>query len=490
MKICIHHYFEALDNNYVLICTSNSLEKKAINERIEHRRELAVGIDSLGCCIGLINSRFVIHLSGESGFGRTKSVGRLVIHFINTAAIPKPAFVVLSGFCWGNPTKVGVDNIIISSDIISLNSDAYFQDKTEYKGSKFTSTISAEFLKGSIDSELAVVGELASLETLMASSDKRDNILDRYPSILGGEMEAFSFVPSLDSIPWLIVKAVSDFAGDDFERDGQNIAAKNAAVMVQSIIGLYVSEKHINLSTTSSDQLFLVDSLFGKSIKVTHNEVNPSNLNDYLESLGSLIKYKLSYYLIGDEYGAVFVKHFCSLILEVAQNAFKHGAATEVTITFEKERIFIQDNGNDYELSNLLGAKGGASSWSKVKSNYVDTDIVSYSFNKKKHKFNLLKLNEDIDRVIRDCTAKIATGRIGNGWGNNGVLSFSDTCEAVYVDDRKINMLSTRYSVIEDVRAIIDAGKIVFVSVSDNEDAEGYKALGFSPEKVKIMVHS
>ena len=63
MKIQITDYYDVLNENYVLICTSNSLEKDAVNRLLSNRRELEVDMNTSGCSIGLLSNRFVIHLS-------------------------------------------------------------------------------------------------------------------------------------------------------------------------------------------------------------------------------------------------------------------------------------------------------------------------------------------------------------------------------------------------------------------------------------------
>lgn len=100
MNIKLQSYFDALNNNYVLICTSNVNEKKAVNKIILHRCELVTNMTSLGCSIGLINGKFVIHLTGESGIEANISISRLIIEFIKRESNPNPRLILLSGFCW------------------------------------------------------------------------------------------------------------------------------------------------------------------------------------------------------------------------------------------------------------------------------------------------------------------------------------------------------------------------------------------------------
>lgn len=488
MNIKLQSYFDALNNNYVLICTSNVNEKKAVNKIILHRCELVTNMTSLGCSIGLINGKFVIHLTGESGIEANISISRLIIEFIKRESNPNPRLILLSGFCWGNPKKVNKNDIIVSSDIISLNSDSYFQNEKKYKSTPYASSINAKFIENKIEN--VIPGTMVSLESLIAKTSKRDEIIDMYPHILGGEMEAFGFVPSIGSIPWAVVKAISDFADDQFNRNSQEIAASKAADVVKEMIDIYQSEGYFRLNSTSSECLSLVNSLYGNEIKITDKEVNSANLNDYIDNLSPLIQYKLGYYLTGDQYGDDFLKYFCYLILETTQNSFKHGGATKVTINFGEKSVFIQDDGKDFDLNGLIDGRGGAFSWSKFKENFIDTGHVKYCFEKKKHKFKLIKINCEITRIINNCTAKIVANKIGSGWGNSSILSYEPTCEAVYIDDRRVFIPSRRFHLVDEAKRIIESGKVVFVSVNDKENGELYNELGFGPDKLKVMIHN
>jgi nucleoside phosphorylase len=489
MKIKLQNYFEILDDNYVLICTSNKIEKDAVNKQISHRHELEVNMDTLGCSIGLMNDKFVVHLTGESGVESRIAISRLVVQYISKEVNPKPTLLVLSGFCWGNPDKVSSDNVVICSDIISLNSTSYHQDGVRYKSTPYASDINSGFIEGKIHN--VIHGTLCSLETLIAQTSKRDEIITEFPHLLGGEMEGFGFIPSLKKLPWVIVKAISDFASDDFTRERQATSARRAATTVKKLISIYESECYIKLNSTSSKNLCLTHALYGKEIKITRNEVNFNNLNDYIDGLAPLVQYKLSYYVTGDEYGDSFIRYFSYLLLETAQNSFKHGGASKCVIHFDESSLYIQDDGNDFELYGLSSNQntGGAFSWLKFKENFLDTGYVSYKFEKKKHKFKLLKINENIRRIINDCTARIVCNAIG-GWANSQILSFKDDCESVYVDDRRVFLPSRRFHLVNEVSRIIESGRVVFVSVSDSENGAIYQGLGYGPDKLKIMVHN
>ncbi|WP_053397293.1 MULTISPECIES: 5'-methylthioadenosine/S-adenosylhomocysteine nucleosidase family protein [Vibrio] len=491
MKIQITDYYDVLNENYILICTSNSVEKDAVNNLLTNRRELEVNLNTSGCSIGLLSNRFVIHLSGESGIGKVKSISRLIISFISNQKFPNPVQLILCGFCWGNPEKSKVGDTLVSSKVISLNSQKVEGDSVQFKDNVTTSSIQMDLISTDILASInnVVLGDIVSLETLYASTEKRDILLSGYSEVIGGEMEAFAFVPSMAHIPWLVVKSVSDNGDDDFNQDFQTEAAKLASNTVAKIVDICADNGLISLNTSTAENLMLVDRLLGKTIKLPIEELTPNNLNDYLNDvIGPQIEYKLNYYVTSDEYERSFVKHMCDLILEVIQNSIKYADSSKVEVTFNDKNIIIDDGGSDFELTALKGERGGATSWSRVNNNYIKEGKVEYVFQKKKHKFNLIKVNPSIRRIISNCSVAIIKDKIGSPWVSKSILSYDEKCDAVFVDDRQVKMQSRRNSLIKAVQQLLESGKVVYVAVNDNEDAEQYVRLKVQPELLKILV--
>ena len=83
MKIELNRYKTILDRKYILIATSNSKEKNAINRMITFRRNIYLEIEHKGCYIGLIEDVFVIHLTGTSGMADKPSISRIIIEFLS-----------------------------------------------------------------------------------------------------------------------------------------------------------------------------------------------------------------------------------------------------------------------------------------------------------------------------------------------------------------------------------------------------------------------
>ena len=492
MNIDIQNYCDALNENYLLIVTSNSKEKDAVNRVISNRKNITVHLSTGGCSIGLLDGMFVIHLTGTSGISTELSASRLVVEFVSRSNIPTPGIVYLVGFCWGNPAKTKIGDIVIASTIDSLNSRSINVEETVYKGTQYRSSIDLGSIAQEINREIpnSKLGELASLETLLSSTSERDKLLHLRPHLIGGEMEAFGFVPSLRQIPWIVIKSVSDFGCDNFERSNQASSATSSAFALPALNKLLKDNEFINFSISKSNELLLLDYLFGNEIRVLKSRVNSDELNDHLnDEVGVIIERKLEYYLNDNGYDRSFLRYFCDLILEVLQNSLKHSGASFASVKFYPNKIVINDDGDEYSLENLKGDEGGASSWRRIKSYGLDTNLVSYTFKKKSHYFEMSSASKELMDAVKNCTASIIPSMIGSGYGRQVALSYNKECEIIYLEDGNVRMTSRRIALIGEVKRLLDEGKKVYVKVSDNAYAEEYRmALKEYSDNLRILI--
>lgn len=90
MKIRLDNFQDTLTDNYILLLTSNSVEKDAVNKVLIPKTKIDLDLNDKGCYIGLIENNIVVHLSGTSGVTSHDSIGRLVIEFISGNEFPNP----------------------------------------------------------------------------------------------------------------------------------------------------------------------------------------------------------------------------------------------------------------------------------------------------------------------------------------------------------------------------------------------------------------
>ena len=492
MQIELNRYKAVLDRKYILIATSNSKEKDAINRMISFRRNIYLEIEHKGCYIGLIEDVFVIHLSGTSGMADKPSISRIVIEFLSKENLPRPECVLLIGFCWGNPNKTTIGSIIFSDSVLSLNSDKVENGKILYKGINLRSNLSLELLQSEITACIpkSLFGTLASKERLFSDTKQRDLLLEEFPEILGGEMEAFGFIPNVDNNNWLIIKTVSDFGDNEYNRETQVEAANVSADIIPNFISILKNHEIIFECVNDDSSKVLIDILIGNTLKIYRGNISPENLNDFLNNkIGPLIDYKLEYFLTGAEYDDFFVYYFCNLLLEMTQNSFRYGHATEVEISFSSSSIIFSDNGDFFDVSQITGDKGGADAWRNVKSNFLEKDFVDFEIKKKKICFNLKMIDLDLQKIIKECSVSIKRGTIGSPYESKSILEYNNECSSVFVNDIANRMSSRRLTIIHEVKKLLENGLKVYVIVRSESEAEKYRSfLSDHEENLKMII--
>lgn len=500
----IRSFKTALDGNYVLILTSSSVEKGAVRQVLGKARPVAAGRETTGCGIGLLDDRMVLHVSGRGGASDTQSVGRIVSDILADPTSPRPCLIVLTGYCWGNPAKVHTGDVIISTEVVSLNRTKAEASGTVPVPTRHVSPVSVdEFLLQAVGERLCSdgitisTGVLASLETLYKSGTARDQLIGQYPDLLGGEMEAFHFLPGCSDIPWVVVKAVSDDGGDSVTRNAQPNAAAQAASVLRPLVSLLQDEELIPRARTSPEVESLRDTLIGDSILVDAQTLRAESLNDYLnDTIGPLLDSKLRRYGSEIEFGPRFPVMLCDLILEVMQNALRHGRAAKAEVMFNDAAVTLLDDGRPFELGSISGERGGAMAWQKFKNEFLDSgDVeirpeVAKKPYRNKYTFRLIKHHKMLRHAMERCAAAIIEGRIGAPMGPGEVLQVRDDCEVVYFDAKNLRMSSRRLEIASAVRAMVQEGRRVFVGCSSLEDVFFFKGRfeGINADMVTVFV--
>lgn len=474
MKIKLENFKDKLSNNYFLLITSNSVEKEAVNEVLTSKIKVDIDLNCKGCYIGLFDSNIIIHLSGTSGVASEDSISRLVLEFICSNQFPKPLAVLMVGFCWGNPNNTTLGQTIIANIVYSLNSSTIKDNRLLFKQNIFQSKFKNDFLSAD-----CINGAIVSLETLIADDEYRNLITNQFPTILGGEMEGFGFIPTLDSkeIPWLIIKTISDFANNQFNRETQKECAKSSARLIPKLI----DELKVELEYKNLDEQLehLKNIIKGNSIHIKRNEFTEETLNDFLNDvIGPVLESKLQeyFYAVDNTGDSTFVRYFCDIILELSQNSFKHGESTEFDISFHTKTIILQDNGKDYDISQINGVRGGATAWKKIYDNFIQNGLVRYSHTKPNiYKFHLENIKEYLANLRAKCSVRIRPGTVGAIQSRYQILEYDTSCTSVYLKDSYNRMSSRRLSIIEEVRSLLEQGITVYLSVQNEYEAKEYQ---------------
>ncbi|CAB3745483.1 hypothetical protein LMG24238_07619 [Paraburkholderia sediminicola] len=497
----------ALQNNFIFILTSNSKEKGAVNEIIKYRKSVPCAFPSHGLYIGFLGDRPVVHLSGTSGISEKDSISRIATQFLSDSNLPSPCLVILVGFCWGRPDLTKIGDVLVSREILSLNYSISAAKASKRRPSPFKSSLlfSDELQEELVKTEAArrdiVVhcGPLASLETLLTDDVARNEILEYRMDTVGGEMEAFGFVPSCQ-LPWIVVKAVSDFGDSDFSRKSQADAARAAASFIEPLTDILVKFDALPAPRRTSEVAALEDLLVGATLRIEVDDQILINLNTFLNDIiGPRVDFKLSQYCSAHEYGSSFARHFCDLLLEVTQNSILHGKSKFVDLKFSAEKIEIIDEGGEFDLENLphqSNGRGGTKAWQRTLDEYISKNLIEYKFIRRKninqYTFSLIKSLAILIEAKKHCTASFTPDAFNIIMPSKDVFVFDEKCSGVYINVSSIRMSSRRIRIFNAVKELLDEGKYVLIACNDQKEVEelAEELIGLKGENLKIFVDS
>lgn len=462
MNVHLINYSGVLSSAYGLVLTANAIEKAAVEKVLATKAKADLQRRTQGATLGFVDPHIVLHLTGRAGGTDEDAVGRLVRHML-TPPMPRPSFVVLVGFGWGSPSRTNVGDVMLADDVYMLNHRRATRD-----GSVYTRTTSRNVLRvpDGVSAALAANangfmvhhGPLASLETHFASDLERDELLAQFPDLIGGEMEAYSFLPDCATVPWVVMKAVSDFGGYATDRVNQERAAANAAQLLPMLIRLLTRDGELpEAENDDAGRQSLIDGIIGDTLVVSMPN-NPNRLNDYLnDDVGPLLDRHLARYESDVGSGDGLRRSLTNLILESVQNALRHGGASRAEIAFFETKVVLHDDGGAFDLESLAGEKGGALAWRQFKERYLDPGDTSINYKRSnKNGRNICEIKfETLSvelRAARDrCSVSIVPDVI-NSWPAQGVFIYDPACEVIHVSVGDVRMFSRS---LEIVRAII-----------------------------------
>lgn len=472
--IDIHFHKHALENNYILILTSNDKEKDAINKILKHKAELRLPISNRGCTIGTLDRRLIVHLSGASGASKEGSIANAAVRFID--AYPKPRLIILTGICWGAPNFTSIGQTLVCNHVLSLNDMEVTPAGTRYRKRSFNSNTVLD------DDQLASVpcttATMASLETLYKSDAARDDLLAQYPEVKAGEMEAFGFVQSVGQVPWVVVKTVSDYAGDSFSDIEQKETATTTALRLPMIIDSLCQSNGYSFENVSPAYLHLFDAMIGDTISLHERDVKKLGINDILNNeYGPLLLRKLHNYCSEIEYDSEFPYLICDVLLELAQNAFKHNGSKTLSICLNATSITVVTDNDVFDMNQLTKGRGGAEAWKDFSERYMENGDISYRAKKNQHRFSLHRVDKNLRKAKENCAASIRPDMIGSGFSAPyGILVFETTCSSIFISTDGIFMRSRAFSIIEDIKRHLSQGLVIYLCCRNSDEAQRYKS--------------
>lgn len=478
MTISVTNHQDLLNGNFGLILTANSIEKAAVAKVLGKCVRADPGIGQMGAMLCYSDPHILLHVTGTAGNSTETSVGHIARHFLSGRG-PTPSFVILAGFCWGNPDMVAIGDVIIAKIVASINNQREEIAGRTYRRTDKTSPL--ELSVALVDAIAAGkpfanhLGTIGSAELYLAADGARDALIAQHPDLLGGEMEAFGFLTDLGNIPWLVVKGVSDDAGDATDTSAQKLAAERAAAVLTDLIRGLTASAVLPSPNSSPPRDALIDAIIGDSIVVSR-PADMALVNDYLNNdIGPKIEHRLARYISDDCAQAGLLRALMKLILEVIQNALRHGNASRATLAFYETRIDLIDNGEDFDLASLQGHRGGAMAWEDFDAQFVSTDMASMSRRKafprgNHYNFKINLLTEALRTARNKCSATIREGAIGAPGGSAPILRYDADCQTIHVSVQNVRMVSRSLVIVHAIIAELKAGKTVYIACPDTDE--------------------
>ncbi|MDK2757409.1 MAG: hypothetical protein KYX66_11780 [Blastomonas fulva] len=484
MRIHVANYRTTLEGAYGLILTANSVEKLAVDLALAERARADIGRETVGAGLHYADPHIMLHLTGAPGGSQPNSVGRLAKHML-VKPQPRPAFILLVGFGWGDPNKTCIGDVLVATEIASINRRIE-QEGTMYQAVRPVNRLPpasgfASRLQHPAQNFSIVPGPMASLEAFIANNELRDELLAQFPEVVGGEMEAYDFLPDCDQIPWAVIKGVSDHGGNDTDKEAQKLAAANAASLVLPLIRLLAADGHIAAPERSDmRRQGLESAITGKGMSISWRR-DTRYLNDYLnDELWEPLLFRLDQYAGDDAQEGGMLEALTALILEIVQNSIRHGRSPSVEIDFNETKVVVSDQAEAFDLAKLQqSAKGGGDAWRALHESYLSQGYLTFDQKRKggrnNYSFRFEKLSQELQIAKRQCSASIERGAIGALWQDSEVLSYPPKCETLHVDVKKVFLYSRRIDLATAIGSELEAGKKVFIECANADQAAYYQ---------------
>lgn len=234
----------------VLILVAATVERKAVMRRIGARnggptaRVLAGGLQSVRD-LGVVSSCKVRLAQTEQG---TVDPGGMTLAAADIVRQVRPDYVILTGICFGlRPGEQSETDLLVATQVECLDwhKEVEGDDGTPRfvtRGDRVATSVvlrdRARLVEDSWTGSKVHFGPIISLNTLVDSRRRTEELRAFKPDAIGGEMEAAGVyaVGARAMTDWIVVKAISDW-GYDKTKIHQESAADVAAEFVAELIG-------------------------------------------------------------------------------------------------------------------------------------------------------------------------------------------------------------------------------------------------------------
>jgi nucleoside phosphorylase len=251
----------------ILLVTVTKIESAALHNLLkplpENTKILRISKSALTYYVGVLGNYRVCHVEckmGSVGAAGSLATTKQAIEDLNPKAIIMVGIAFGKG---GDDQKIG--DVLLSEHVLQYQSEKVTKTgEIQNRGGKphCGATLLNRFesyhddwhysLAESVSSTV-LTGDLLSGEQLIDNKEHRDELLTRFPTAIGGEMEGIGLANAAGakSKEWLVVKGICDFAdgnkGEDKTRR-QQLAAGAAASLCEHIFNNRYVFEELNIS--------------------------------------------------------------------------------------------------------------------------------------------------------------------------------------------------------------------------------------------------
>ncbi|MCG2607071.1 hypothetical protein LZZ98_00635 [Acinetobacter sp. SM34] len=361
---------------------------------------------------------------------------------------------------------MNLNDVILCTEIESANQIRLAQGNIIGRAINHSSSLNQLSIFESLISDNPYIkfSKLISYDSLTTCETLRELILKDHQEVFGGEMEAWAFITRRTQVPWIILKAVSDFADDNTVRSTQSEATNCALNALNLIINHLKNSDQFSDIDFTNQSLKLKNFNLGNEIKIdfTNIQINDTkeDISKYLnEKIHPLIQFRLeNFTFIHKDQNCNDL--FATFLLEFIQNSIFHGQSKSVSIFFNKNIIKLKDNIDFYNIKTSENDGGGKLAWSLLEEKYLNTEKINYEYKDRKYCFTFNIMQDDLN-IPNECYLK------------PHILNNVDECDHVFIDLKSSKMYSISKMFVPHVEQLLLNQKTVYIKI----DSEGHELL-------------
>jgi nucleoside phosphorylase len=232
------------------ILVATEIERQAVLKKMRPPGDkecvLQVFLGNNTCFLGRLGLTDVVLCMTSTG-----SVGRDASTIVTVEMIQswQLSAIIMAGIAFGkDATKQQIGHVLVADRIISYDSQRIGKASNENRGAepmaspvllnRFRNVLDWKFTAPNGEACGFQVGPVLSGEKLVDNSNFKQELFDRYPAAIGGEMEGSGIAAAAERnrCEWIVVKAICDWGDGTKTSEHQEFAAASSVDLVEHVL--------------------------------------------------------------------------------------------------------------------------------------------------------------------------------------------------------------------------------------------------------------